>query len=176
MGNSTVINLTGGTFLITAANAVSDSTSINLDGDRMAMNGNFNETVGALMLSANSTLDFSGFVGTLRFSDVGSWASGANLTIWNWSGRTQYGRDYGTYPNSSNLVFTTVNSHLTSNLANISFYSGSGSGFIGNGFEVTGFPDGGSKIIAVPETETYFYAVALLAGFVVQYLRRRANQ
>jgi hypothetical protein len=27
-----------------------------------------------------------------------------------------------------------------------------------------------------PETETYFYAVALLAGVVVQYLRRRAKR
>jgi hypothetical protein len=34
----------------------------------------------------------------------------------------------------------------------------------------------GSLIIAVPETETYLYAVALLAGVVVQYLRRRAKR
>jgi hypothetical protein len=35
---------------------------------------------------------------------------------------------------------------------------------------------GGSEIIAVPETETYLYAVALLAGVVIQYLRRRAKR
>ena len=33
----------------------------------MAVSGNFSETVGALTLSANSTIDFAGFVGTLRF-------------------------------------------------------------------------------------------------------------
>jgi autotransporter-associated beta strand protein len=175
-GNSTVINVNGGSFLVTAANAVNDNAAINLGGGRMAVSGNFSETVGALTLSANSTIDFSGFVGTLRFGSIASWTAGANLAIWNWSGRTQYGTDFGTYPNSSNLVFTNTTTALTNNLANISFFSGSGSGFIGNGFEVTGFTGGGSEIIAVPETETYFYAVALLAGLVVQYLRRRAKR
>jgi hypothetical protein len=95
------------------------------------------------------------------------------LAIWNWSGQTQHGTNYGTYPNSSNLVFTN-NSTLSSNLANISFYSDSGTTSIGSGFE-RGFSGGGTEIIAVPETETYFYAVALLAGLVIQYLRRQAK-
>jgi hypothetical protein len=34
----------------------------------------------------------------------------------------------------------------------------------------------GSLIIAVPETETYFYGLALLAGIVIQYLRRSGPQ
>jgi autotransporter-associated beta strand protein len=171
---SQVVLNNGGSFLVTAENAVNDNAAINLNGGRMAMSGTFNETVGALTLSANSTLDFSGFVGTLRFSGIGSWAAGANLAIWNWSGRTEYGTNYGTYPNSSNLVFTN-NSTLSSNLANISFYSDSGTTFIGSGFE-RGFSGGGTEIIAVPETETYFIALALLAGIVVQYLRRRAKR
>jgi fibronectin-binding autotransporter adhesin len=176
LGNSTVINVNGGSFLVTAENAVNDTAAINLGGGRMAASGNFSETVGALTLSANSIIDFSGFVGTLRFSGIGSWASGANLAIWNWSGTTQYGTQVNNYANPSNLVFTTVTSNLTDNLANISFYSDSGNSFVGSGFEVTGFSGGGSQIIAVPETETYFYAVALLAGLVVQYLRRRAKR
>jgi hypothetical protein len=58
-----------------------------------------------------------------------------------------------------------------------SFYSDSGSSFVGNAFE-QGFTGsgGGTEIIAVPEPETYFYAVALLAGVVIQYLRRRAKR
>jgi autotransporter-associated beta strand protein len=170
---SQVVLNNGGSFLVTAENTVNDDAAIHLNGGRMAMSGNFNETVGALTLSANSTLDFSGFVGTLRFGSIASWAAGANLAIWNWSGQTQHGTNYGTYPNSSNLVFTN-NSTLSSNLANISFYSDSGITSIGSGFE-RGFSGGGTEIIAVPETETYFYAVALLAGVVVQYLRRRAK-
>jgi autotransporter-associated beta strand protein len=176
MGNSTVINVTGGSFLVTAANAVSDSTNINLDGGRMAVSGNFNENVGLLTLSKNSTIDFSGFSGVLRFSGVDSWAPSANLAIWNWSGTTYWGTQVNNYQNPSNLVFTTVNSTLTSNLANISFYSDNGNSFVGSGFEVSGFAGGGSEIIAVPETETYLYAVALLAGVVIQYLRRRAKR
>ncbi len=95
------------------------------------------------------------------------------MAIWNWSGQTQYGTNYGTYPNSSNLVFAN-NSTLSSSLANISFYSDSGITSIGSGFE-RGFLGGGTEIIAVPESETYFYAVTLLASFVIQYLRRRAK-
>jgi hypothetical protein len=140
----------------------------------MAVSGNFDETVGLLTLSANSTLDFSGFVGTLRFSGIGSWAAGANLAIWNWSGTTYWGTQVNNYANPSNLVFSN-NSTLTSNLANISFYSDSGNSFVGNGF-AQGFSGGGTEIIAVPETETFFYAVALLAGVVIQYLRRRAKR
>jgi hypothetical protein len=34
----------------------------------------------------------------------------------------------------------------------------------------------GHQIIAVPEPETYFSAVALLSGLVFQYLRRRAKR
>jgi len=175
MGNSTVINVTGGSFLVTAANAVSDSTNINLDGGTLALSGNFSENVGQLTLSKDSIIDFAGFVGTLRFSGVGSWASSANLAIWNWSGVPRYGDPVNNYLTPSNLVFTD-NSLVASDLAKISFYSGSGSGFIGNGFEVSGFEGNGSLIIAVPETETYFYALALLAGVLVQYLRRRANR
>ena len=172
LGNSTVINVNGGSFLVTAENAVNDTAAINLGGGRMAVSGTFNESVGLLTLSANSTIDFSGFVGTLRFSGIGSWASGANLAIWNWSGRTQYGTDYGTYPNSSNLVFTN-NSTLTSNLANISFYSDSGNSFVGNAFE-QGFTGagGGTEIIAVPEPETYLTVILLLVSLAIYQLPR----
>jgi autotransporter-associated beta strand protein len=175
LANSTVINVNGGSFLVTAENSVNDNADINLGGGRMAVSGTFNETVGALTLSANSTIDFAGFVGTLRFSGIGSWATGANLAIWNWSGTTQYGTQINNYATPSNLVFSN-NSTLTSNLANISFYSDSGNSFVGSGFELSGFSGGGSQIIAVPETETYFYALALLAGIVIQYLRRSGPQ
>jgi hypothetical protein len=140
------------------------------------VNGTFDETVGALTLSANSTIDFSGFVGTLRFGSIASWAPGATLSIWNWSGQTQHGTNYGTYPNSSNLVFTN-NATLTNNLANISFYSDSGITSIGSGFEL-GFTGsgGGSLIIAVPEPETYLTGVVLLLGGTIYLFRRAKNR
>ena len=169
LGNSTVIDVNGGSFLVTAANAVNDNAAINLSGGRMALSGAFNETVGLLTLSANSTIDFSGFGGTLRFGGIDSWASGANLAIWNWSGTTQYGTQINNYANPSNIAFTN-NSNLASNLVNISFYSDSGNSFVGNGFEVTGFSGGGSQIIAVPEPSTYIAAIFLL-GLGIYQLR-----
>jgi fibronectin-binding autotransporter adhesin len=176
LGNSTVINVNGGSFLVTAENAVNNNADINLGGGRMAVSGTFDETVGALTLSANSIIDFSGFVGTLRFSGISSWTSGATLAIWNWSGTTQYGTQINNYATPSNLVFDNT-TNLASNLANISFYSDSGSSFVGNGFS-QGFSGsgGGTEIIAVPEAETYFCALALLAGVFAQYLRCRANR
>jgi autotransporter-associated beta strand protein len=173
---SQVVLNEGGSFLVTADNAVNDSAAINLNGGRMALSGNFNETVGLLTLSANSTLDFSGFGGTLRFGGIGSWATGANLAIWNWSGTTQYGTQVNNYANPSNLVFTN-NSTLTSNLAIFSFYSDSGISFVGNGFDRGFSPGVGTEIIAVPEPGSYATALMLLlACLAVQSIRRRAKQ
>jgi autotransporter-associated beta strand protein len=174
LANSTVINVNGGSFLVTAENSVNDNADINLGGGRMAVSGNFEENVGALTLSANSTIDFSGFSGILRFSGL-SWASGASnatLAIWNWSGTTEWGTQINNYQNPSRLVFTSSANLTTSDLAKINFYSDSGFNSIGSGFIDSSFTGGGNLIIAVPETETYFYALALLAGIVIQYLRR----
>ena len=171
MGNSTVINVNGGSFLVTAENAVNDSANINLNGGRMAVSGTFNETVGALTLSANSTLDFAGFVGTLRFSGVSSWAPSANLAIWNWSGTTYWGTQVNNYQNPSRLVFDTSNAALTNNLANISFYSDNGNSFVGNGLVDSSFTGGGNLIIAVPEPETYLTGVLLILGATIYQLR-----
>jgi hypothetical protein len=135
------------------------------------VNGNFDETVGALTLSANSTIDFSGFVGTLRFGSIASWAPGATLSIWNWSGTTQYGDQINNYQNPSRLVFTTSNADLTNNLDNISFYSDSGNSFVGKGFIDSDFAGPGTLIIAVPEPETYLTGVILLIGATVYQIR-----
>jgi fibronectin-binding autotransporter adhesin len=178
MGNSTVINVNGGSFLVTAENAVSDNTSINLGGGRMAMSGNFNENVGALTLSANSTIDFAGFSGILRFSSIASWAVNATLAIWNWSGTTAFGGDeINNYQNPSRLVFAD-NSLVTSNLNNIRFYSDDGNSFIGQGFEQPFSQSGfsGTEIVAVPEAESYIAAAILLAGYGIFHLRRRVER
>ena len=181
LANSTVINVDGGSFLVTAENAVNDNADINLGGGRIAVSGNFEENVGALTLSADSIIDLNGFSGILRFSGL-SWASGASnatLAIWNWSGTTEWGTKVNDWQNPSQVVFAD-NANLTAeNLAKISFYSGgNNSGFIGNAFSQSFNESGfeGHQIIAVPETETYFSAVALLSGLVFQYLRRRAKR
>jgi hypothetical protein len=146
----------------------------------MAVSGTFNENVGLLTLSADSVIDLNNFTGILRFGGVGSWTTGANLAIWNWKGINEYGTPVGDGIANRNIVFTDAASpnDLTNYLNRISFYSDSGSSFVGNAFEDSFSQSGftGTEIIAVPETETYFYAVALLAGVVIQYLRRRAKR
>ena len=171
---SQIIVNNGGSFLVTADNAVNDSANVTLAGGTLAVSGTTNESVGLLTLSANSVIDLDGFIGTLRFSGVGSWANSASLAIWNWNGINQYNTPVGDGANNRHVVFTN-NSGLDTYLDRISFYSGSGTGFSGTGFE-QGFSGGGTEIIAVPETETYFYAVALLSGLVVQYIRRKSKR
>jgi hypothetical protein len=71
------------------------------------------------------------------------------LAIWNWSGLTECNDPINNYQNPSHLVFTN-NATLSDNLANISFYRGSGTAFVGNGFE-RAFSDpsfSGAEIIA----------------------------
>ena len=162
LGGCTVIDINSGSFLVTAANAVNDTAAMNLRGGALAVSGTFDETFGALTLSANSTIDLAGFTGTLRFGGVGSWAAGTNLAIWNWNGINQYGTPVGDGANNRHVVFTN-SSGLGSYLDRISFYSDSGSSFVGNAFEV-GFagPVGSTEIIAVPEPETYFTFILLL--------------
>jgi autotransporter-associated beta strand protein len=165
MGNSTVITVTGGSFLVTAENAVNDNANINLAGGTLAVSGNFEQNVGALTLSANSVIDFSGFSGILRFSGL-SWASGssnATLDIWNWSGTTEWGTQVNNYTNPSNLVFSNSANLTADNLAKISFYSDSGDSFVGKGFIESDFAGPGTLIIAVPEPETWIAGLALLS-------------
>jgi autotransporter-associated beta strand protein len=163
-GGSTVINVNAGSFQVTAANAVNDSAAINLNGGTLALDGSFSETVGVLTLSTNSTIDLGGFEGTLRFGGTGSWTSGANLAIWNWNGINQ------------SVVFTD-DSGLSSYLDRISFYSNNGTSFTGEAFaQPFSGAGGGTEILAVPEPETYAYALILITGVVVHYIRRRAKQ
>ena len=178
MGNSTVMNVTGGSFLVTAENAVNDATAITLGGGTLAVSGTFNENVGLLTLSANSVIDLDGFTGILRFGGVGSWASGANLAIWNWNGTPQYNENNAPYSGGTRHVVFASNSGLDQYLDRISFYSGSGSGFVGNAFENSFSQSGftGTEIIAVPEPETYLTGILLILGATIQYLRNRAKR
>jgi autotransporter-associated beta strand protein len=176
LGGTTQIDVNGGSLLVAVANAVNCNANINLGGGTLAVSGNFNQNVGLLTLSADSVIDLNGFSGILRFGGVGSWASSANLAIWNWKGINQYGTPVGDGVANRNIVFTNAASpnDLTNYLNRISFYSDSGSSFVGNAFEKSFTQSGfatSTEIIAVPETETYITAVILLLGFGIYQLR-----
>jgi hypothetical protein len=173
LGGTTNIDVNGGSLLVAVANAVNSNANINLGGGTLAVSGNFNQNVGLLTLSADSVIDLNGFSGILRFGGVGSWASSANLAIWNWKGINEYGTPVGDGIANRNIVFAD-NTGLSNYLDRISFYSGSNnSGFAGNAFQQSFSESGfeGHQIIAVPETETYITGVLLLLGFTIYQLR-----
>jgi autotransporter-associated beta strand protein len=178
LANTSNIDLNGGSFLVTAENAVNDSANINLNGGTLAVSGTFNENVGLLTLSANSVIDLNGFTGILRFGGVGSWASNATLAIWNWNGTPQYNENNAPYSGGTRHVVFASNSGLEQYLDRISFYSGSGSGFVGNAFEDSFSQSGftGTEIIAVPEPETYLTGILLILGFGIYQLSRLVRQ
>ena len=178
LANTSNIDLNGGSFLVTAENAVNDSANINLNSGTLAVSGTFNENVGLLTLSANSVIDLNGFTGILRFGGVGSWASNTTLAIWNWNGTPQYNENNAPYSGGTRHVVFASNSGLEQYLDRISFYSGSGSGFVGNAFEDSFSQSGltGTEIIAVPEPETYLTGFLLLLGFGIYQLSRLVRQ
>jgi autotransporter-associated beta strand protein len=176
LGGTTQISVNSGTLLVTASNALNDNAAVFLGGGTFALNGTLNESVGALTLSSNSVIDLAGFDGTLRFSSVGTWADNATLAIWNWNGINEYGTPVGNGQNNRHIVFTS-NSGLDPYLSRISFYSDSGSSFVGNAFaESFSGPGGGYEIIAVPEPSTCLYTAIFLAGYALHAIRQRRKK
>jgi autotransporter-associated beta strand protein len=178
LANTSSIDVNGGSLLVAVANAVNSNANINLGGGTLAVSGNFNQNVGALTLSADSIIDLNGFSGILRFGGVGSWATGANLAIWNWNGTPKYNANNDPYSGGTRHVVFASNTGLEQYLDRISFYSGSGSGFVGTAFEDSFSQSSftGTEIIAVPEPETYLTGVFLLLGGTIYLLRRAKHR
>ena len=150
-----IVVTSGGSLLVTANETIGNASTMNLAGGRLLFSGNVTETLGALTLSANSTIDlgensvelsFASLVGLLNYT----------LNIYNWSGNTQWSPSPG---GGQDQVY--IRSSLSeSELQKISFYS-SGIGtdsFIANAFQL-----GNYEIIAVPEPETWIAGLALLS-------------
>ena len=156
LGNTAnIVVASGGSLLVTANETIGNASTMNLAGGRLLFSGNVTETLGALTLSANSTIDlgensvelsFASLVGLLNYT----------LNIYNWSGNTQWSPSPG---GGQDQVY--IRSSLSeSELQKISFYS-SGIGtdsFIANAFQL-----GNYEIIAVPEPETWIAGLALLS-------------
>jgi autotransporter-associated beta strand protein len=151
------INLTQGTLLLGSSDRIGNSTAIILNGGKLSTGG-FNDTVGALTLSASSTIDMGTSAGsTLTFNSLNYTAG--TLTIANWTGSPSPGS------NTDFIYFTTdptaTNPNFLNNVVFSGFYGDTpGSAEIiqdGNGFQLK----------PIPEPGTVFGGLALvgLVGF-----------
>jgi autotransporter-associated beta strand protein len=157
----------GGSLLVTADDAIGTNTGIELNGGTLAFGASYNGTVGALTLSANSTIDFgtSNNGVLIRFNSINWSNANALLSIYNWTGNTQWSGSPG--GGTDQLLFTDA-SGLNGNLSRISFYSDLGQSLISSSsFAVGSSP---TEIIAVPEPESYLTGILLILGFSIYQL------
>jgi len=176
---TTEINLNSGTFLLGGNNQVNTSANLNLSNGTLSMGGNeltraSSQTFNNLTLTANSVIDFSALSGasTLTFSNIVG-LNNYTLSVWNWNGTTLWG-DTSTTGGEGQYtrLYDILGNGLSSNeLSNISFYSGSGSGFLGSGaYSLDG------EIVPIAETSVVYTTaipiVCLLCSFIFCYKRK----
>lgn len=164
LGNSTVINVNGGSLLVGASDSVNDSAAITLNGGTLAVGSGVGEVVGALTLSANSTLDFNG-VGSswITFASLSSVLDNTTrLEVWNYT------------PGSDHIYFLD-STNLASSLNFVSFYSGAGTGTFYNALNTSSFSAPEVHATIVPEPGVYLTAAILLIGMGIFLLRRQIS-
>ena len=149
---------TGGTLLLSGSgDRINNSAAVTLAGGTFNTAG-LSETVGALTLTTSSVIDFAAgaSASSLLFAaSAGAWTG--TLSIYNWTASTDH------------LFFGSSSSGLNvSQLRQISFYSGAGSGFIGTG----GILSTG-EIVPIPEPSSLLTATAMLALIAGRESRRR---
>jgi T5SS/PEP-CTERM-associated repeat protein len=155
-----------GTGLVQTASQIDmgSSGTINLNGGTLALGSSVGEVVGALTLSANSTLDMN--------TAGDAWISFASLTsvltnttrleVWNYT------------PGSDHIYFLD-STNLASSLDYISFYSGAGSGTFYNALNTSSFSAPEVHATIVPEPGVYLTAAILLIGMGIFMLRRQIS-
>jgi len=157
--STTAINVNGGSLLIGVSDAINNSAGVTMGGGKieMAAGGGISETVGALTLNANSTLDFgTASVNSITFSGtLVIHESSPVLNILNWTEGAGVAGDHlyitsSAVPNANNFGFN----NLTGN-AFVRHLSGTS-----------------YEIIAVPEPGTIL-AGALLLGGLFFFERKR---
>jgi len=159
LSGTSAVNLNGGTLLLGGNNQVNTSADLNLNGGTLSMGGNGStrasaQTFDTLTLTANSVIDFAALTGTssLTFSSIAGLGS-YTLSIWNWTADT------------TRLYDSSGNGLSSGNLANISFYSGAGSGFLGTG----SFSSFNNEIVPVPEPGVVISALLLLGWLLYSF-------
>ena len=84
-GNAITVN-SGGTLMLGNANQINDSAGLTLNGGTLSTGGGFNETLGTLTLSADSTINLGSAGHLLVFANSSAIAWAGHLTIYGWNG------------------------------------------------------------------------------------------
>jgi hypothetical protein len=137
-----------------------------MSGGTIGFSGNITEAsspgTGALTLTTNSIVDFAGGNSIINFgaSNLAAWTGGAILSIYNWDGLYTGG-------GNDQVLFGSDTTGLTqSQLNQVSFFSGPGSGFLGSAFILSN-----GELVPVPEPSAVFTVLGLLG--LVGYRERR---
>ncbi len=155
------ITISGGTLLLGGDHRIPNSVNMTLAGGTFATGG-YDDTLGTLTLSANSTINLGSGSSFLNFGDSSaqSWIADTYLSINNWSGSSSGG-------GTDRIFFGSTTAGLTSSqLSRIVFVDpfGPGTGLYPAGILSTG------EIVPVPEPAT-LACIGLLA-LVIGYRER----
>ena len=178
LSNTSGVTVTGGTLLLGGTgDRIADGASLTLGtGGKFGFDSTVtggSETMGALTLSADSTIDFgTGTTNTLNFASLA--LNNHNLTVLGWTGTYYTAAETADHSAGTQDRLLFSSNPITGNtLGSISFYNDAG-GLIGTGKEVS-FGNGtySFEIVPVPEPTTIFGALALLGLVGVRELRRK---
>ncbi len=162
-----VLRLTSGTLLLGGSNKIGDTTGVTMGGGTLNTGG-FSDTMGPLILSSDSVLDFGSSNNVqLQFSSA-TWAGGT-LSILNWTGTAETSGNADQFRISSGPVSSDFLNHISFD----GFASGGVAISLGGGlYEIS--PKAGplGPLTPVPEPATLFGGAALLV-FVGWRERRR---
>jgi len=177
----------GGTLLFSnngTIDRINNSASISLNGQGSATAsintaglseytvGSVLPGMGALTLQSSSIIDLSNGASIIAFANsaLQSWTVGATLSIYNWSGNILTGNG------TDQLYFGTDATGLTvAQLSQISFYSDSGSTFLGVGSWGTDLDGEVVPLAPVPEPSTWIGAALALGAIGFTQLRKRSR-
>ena len=168
---TTDVQITGGTLQLGASNQIVNTATIGLSGGMLSLAGNSEggagtTGVGALTLSATSTLDFGAATGSnlIQFAGLGTHTGGTILKVTNWEGAP------GSANGTDRLLFAGTATDFTNayTQSEVSFNGTAGYGvldFTGGYYEV--------YAIAVPEPASYISASLFVAAMAWSYSRKR---
>lgn len=184
LSGTTNILINGGTLHLGGngrTNTVAATATLQLSGGSLSMGAAgatsrlASQTFSTLTLTASSVIDFSALPGisSLTVEGIRGLDSTNQLSIWNWNGTTVWG-DTSTTGGAgayTRLYIGAGAGDLSADqLGRISFYSGSGTGFLGTGSFF------GSEIIPVPEPAVLVSGLFLVSALFFRRVCRFAGR